>query len=107
MNKKQYKREVIIFLESLVHKRFSEKELRKVLSDFFKQDLNLYNASQGRIDNGEYSDELADFNFMFNVVYEDFYELFGDVYMLPTREVSDDDENTIVWYVTEVGYEFN
>jgi len=100
------KQEVVVFLENLVHKRFSEKELNKVISNFFKQDLEVYNATQDRINNAD-NDELADFNFMFNVIREDKYELFADVYMLPTREVvSEDKEFHTIWYVTEVGYEF-
>ncbi len=98
--------EVITFLESLVHKRFSEKQLSKVISDFFKENLEVYNATQNRINNAD-NDELADFNFMFNVIRKDKYELFGDVYMLPTREVvNEDKEFHTIWYVTEVGYEF-
>ena len=50
------------------------------------------------------SDELADWNLMFNVVREDEYELFGDIYVLPTREF--DDDGNVRYYVTEVGYEF-
>lgn len=100
------KQEVVVFLEDLVHKRFSEKQLSKVISDFFNQDLEVFNASQDRFNNAD-NDELSDFNFMFNVIREDKYELFADVYMLPTREVvNEDKEFHTIWYVTEVGYDF-
>jgi len=98
------KQEVVVFLEDLVHKRFSEKRLNKVLSDFFKQDLKVYNASQGRIDNGEYDDELTDFNLMVNVDSDgDSDAIDIDIYMLPMRRKGWDDSDM---YITEVGYEF-
>lgn len=92
-------RGVVEFLESLVHNRFTEKELNEKLSKYFDETIEIYNASQGRIDSGEDSDELADFNWMFNSEKEDTYGYF-DIYMLPTREDG-------VWYVTEIGYEFD
>jgi len=92
------------FLESLVHKRFSEERLNKVLSDFFKQDLKFYNASQGRIDNGEDDDELTDFNLMVNVDSDGNSDaIYIDIYMLPMRCKGWDDSDM---YITEVGYEF-
>ena len=98
------KEEIINFLEGLVWSRFTEKELNDKLSRFFQERIEVYNASQGRIDNGEDSDELADWNLMFNIIREDEYELFGDIYMLPTREV--DEDNNVKLYITEVGYDF-
>lgn len=96
--------EIRNFLEGLVWSRFTEKELNEKLSDLFGEPIEVYNSSQGRIDNGEDSDELADWNLMFNVIREDEYELFGDIYMLPTREVDEDDN--VKLYITEVGYDF-
>lgn len=84
------------FLESLVHKRFSEERLNKVLSDFFKQDLEFYN--------GEDDDELTDFNLMVNVDSDGVSDAIDiDIYMLPMRCKGWDDSDM---YITEVGYEF-
>lgn len=96
--------EIRDFLEGLVWNRFSLPQLNKKLSDFFQEKLELYNASQGRIDNGEDDDGLADWDLMFNLEREDEYELFGDVYVLPTREI--DEDGNVRYYVTEVGYDF-
>jgi hypothetical protein len=95
--------EIRDFLEGLVWNRFSLPQLNKKLSDFFQEKLEVYNVSQEREDNND-SDELADWDLMFNVVREDEYELFGDIYVLPTREFDEDDN--VRYYVTEVGYEF-
>ena len=95
--------EIKNFLEGLVWKRFSLPKLNYTLSDFFKERIEVYNASQERENNND-SDELADWNLMFNVVREDEYELYGDIYVLPTREF--DDNDNVMYYVTEVGYEF-
>ena len=96
--------EVKTFLERLVWNRFSLPQLNKKVSDFFQEKLELYNSSEEREKSGD-SDELADWNLMFNVVREEQYELFGDVYVLPTREL--DEEDNVRYYVTEVGYEFD
>jgi hypothetical protein len=58
------KQETIAFLNQLVHKRFSIENLNKKLSTFFGASIVVYNASQGRIDNGEDDDELSDYNLM-------------------------------------------
>ncbi len=97
------KEEVVKFLENLVWSRFTEKELNEKLSTFFQEKVELFNTSQEREDNND-SDELADWNLMFNIIREDEYELFGDIYVLPTREVVD--ETDVKLYVTEIGYEF-
>ncbi len=102
-NRKVRTQEVKSFLEELVWSRFSLPQLNKKLSDFFQEKIELYNTSQEREDNND-SDFLADWDLMFNVVREDEYELFGDIYVLPTREF--DDEDNVMYYVTEVGYEF-
>ncbi len=94
--------EIIEFLEKLVGLRFSEDSLNNVLSEFFREKIKVYNASQGRIDNGEDDDELTDWNLMANVSNEvaavDF-----DIYILPMRREGFDGATM---YVTEVGYEF-
>ena len=94
--------ETINFLESLVHSRFSLESLNKKLSDFFGEKVEVYNASQSRIDNGEDDDALADWNLMFAIEHE---ELFVDVdiYFLPMRREGFDGATM---YITEVGYEF-
>lgn len=94
---------VINFLEGLVHSRFTESELNDKLSRFFQERVEVYNSSKEREENND-SDELADWNYMFNIVREDVYELFADIYILPTREVIN--ENEVKLYVTEVGYDF-
>jgi hypothetical protein len=96
-------KEIIKFLEGLVWSRFSLPQLNKKVSDFFQEKIEVSNVSQDR-ENSNDSDELADWNLMFNVVREDEYELFGDIYVLPTREL--DEEDNVRYYVTEVGYEF-
>lgn len=50
--------EIKTFLEALLHNRFSIESLNKKLSDYFEVNIEVYNASQGRIDSGEEDDEL-------------------------------------------------
>jgi hypothetical protein len=94
--------ETINFLESLVHSRFSLESLNKKLSDFFGEKVKVYNASQGRIDNGEDDDELADWNLMFGFESDELF-VDGDIYFLPMRREGFDGATM---YITEVGYEF-
>jgi hypothetical protein len=94
--------ETINFLESLVHSRFSLESLNKKLSDFFGEKVEVYNASQGRIDNGEDDDELADWNLMFGFESDELF-VDGDIYFLPMRREGFDGATM---YITEVGYEF-
>lgn len=100
-NNKRYN--AINFLENLVHKRFTIDELQETLSSYFNEDVKIENVSLTRIESGE-PDELADYNFMFNL--EQKTELYGyfDIYALPTREIK---SGGLVWLVTEVGYEFD
>ena len=95
--------EIRNFLEGLVWSRFTESELNSELSEFFGEPIEVYNASKEREESGD-PDELADWNLMLNVIREDEYELFGDIYILPTREVDEDDN--VKLYITEVGYYF-
>ena len=98
-------KETIEFLESLVHTRESIESLNKKLSKFFGENIEVYNASQGRIDNGEDDDELSDFNLLFNI--EGFANPsagYFDIYFLPMRRAGFDGATM---YITEVSYEFN
>lgn len=85
--------EVIDFLEQLVHNRFSMESLNKKLSDFFGEPIEVQEAS---------SEDVADFNLMFNLEREDQYGYF-DIYMLPMRREGFDGSTM---YITEVAYEF-
>jgi len=96
------KMETIIFLEELVHERFSIESLNEILSTFFGVSVEVYNASQERIDNGEEDDGLVDWNLMFGFESEDLF-VDGDIYFLPMRREGFDGATI---YVTEVGYEF-
>jgi len=96
------KAEIIEFLESLVHNRFSIESLNNKLSTFFGETIEVYNASQGRIDSGEDDDELSDWNLMFNFE-EGADPVDVDIYFLPMRREGFDGATI---YVTEVGYEF-
>ena len=94
--------EIIEFLEALVHNRFSLESLNEKLSTFFGVKIEVYNASQGRIDSGEEDDELSDWNLMFGFESEDLF-VDGDIYFLPMRSEGFDGATM---YITEVGYEF-
>ncbi len=85
--------EVIDFLEQLVHNRFSTESLNKKLSDFFGEPIEVQEAN---------SEDLADFNLMFNLENEYQYGYF-DIYMLPMLREGFDGSTM---YITEVGYEF-
>ena len=96
--------EIMIFLENLVHQRFSEETLNTKLSEFFDRKIEICNVSQERMDYGEDDDELADYNLMFNI--ESGYDSdsgYYDIYMLPMRRPGWNDADM---YVTEVSYEF-
>lgn len=103
--KTQQEIQIITFLESLVHSRFSIESLNKKLSDFFGVSIEVYNASQGRLDNGEDDDELCDWNLMFAFESEDEDDnpVDADIYFLPMRREGFDGATM---YITEVGYEF-
>lgn len=85
--------EVIDFLEQLVHNRFSIESLNKKLSDFFGEPIEVKEAN---------SEDLADYNLMFNLEREDQYGYF-DIYMLPMRRTGFDGSTM---YITEIAYEF-
>lgn len=93
------------FLESLVHKRMSIKQMENVINKFLgvtnkvrvvKSDLN-WNS----LDIADYNligTTEAAYNENENLPFCDF-----DIYVLPTKERV---ETKIVYYITEVGYEF-
>ena len=85
--------EVIDFLEQLVHNRFSMESLNKKLSDFFGEPIEVKETN---------SEDLADYNLIFNLEREDQYGYF-DIYMLPMRREGFDGSTM---YITEVAYEF-
>lgn len=97
------KKEVVKFLESLVHNRFDIETLDAKLSEHFNEQIHVENVSQARIDSGEEDDELADFNLMFDSKNQETYGYF-DIYFLPMRREGFDGATI---YVTEVGYEFD
>ncbi len=97
------KKEAVKFLESLVGQRFNTATLESKLTEHFNEKIEVYNASQGRIDSGEDDDELSDWNLMFDSKNQETYGYF-DIYMLPMRREGFDGAN---FYVTEVGFEFD
>ena len=97
------KQEAVKFLESLVGQRFNTETLEAKLSEHFNEKIEVWNATQERIDSGESDDELTDWNLMFDSENEETYGYF-DIYMLPMRRTGFDGAN---FYVTEVGYEFD
>lgn len=96
--------EIINFLESLVHHRFSIEQLNEKLSKEFKENIEVYNKTQDYIDRDEEDPDqvLCDYNLMFNSENEDTYGYF-DIYMLPMRKKSFDGADM---YITEISYEF-
>lgn len=94
MTEKQ--KDIVNFLESLVHKRFSEENLNKVLSEKFGEKIAVVDTTR------EDDDVTGDYNLMFNSEKEETYGYF-DIYMLPMRRTGSDGE---AMYITEIGYEF-
>jgi len=97
------KQDAVKFLESLVGQRFNTATLESKLTEHFNEKIEVYNASQGRIDSGEDDDELSDWNLMFDSKNQETYGYF-DIYMLPMRRAGFDGAD---FYVTEVGVEFD
>ena len=96
--------ETIKFLVGLVSQRFSIESINTKLSEFFEESIEVYNASQGRIDSGEDDDELADWNLMFNIEgFSNPKSGYYDIYMLPMRREGFDGSTM---YITEIGFEF-
>ena len=97
------KQDAVKFLESLVGQRFNTATLESKLTEHFNEKIEVYNASQGRINSGEEDDELSDWNLMFDSKNQETYGYF-DIYFLPMRRVGFDGAT---FYVTEVSYEFD
>jgi hypothetical protein len=97
------RKEVIEFLENLVHTRESMQSLSDKINKFFKQKVDLTNTSLLREQEND-DDDLVDYNLMFNI--EDGSDVAGfyDIYMLPMRRKGYDGADM---YITEVGYEFS
>lgn len=96
------KEEIKVYLESLVGQRYAIWDLNNKLSERFQEPIELINTSEERELKGD-PDGLTDWNFMFNSERKETYGYF-DIYMLPTRDTK---HFKTVYYITEVGYEFD
>ena len=92
------KKQVIDFLEGLVHKRFNIETLNEELSKHFNEKI-----TAGFVNEDDDDNELADWNIMFDSENEDTYGYF-DIYVLKMRRAGFDGADFLV---TEVGYEFD
>lgn len=85
-------KEVIKFLEELVHSRFNLDTLNQTLSEFFGEDIK-----------AEFVDnDCADWNIMFNSEKEDTYGYY-DIYVLKMKNIGFTGAD---FMVTEVAWEF-
>ena len=89
--------QVVSFLEGLVGERFNLDTLNAKLSNHFGEDIKA-----GFVNENDDTNELADWNIMFNSEKEETYGYF-DIYVLKMRRKGFDGSD---FYVTEVGYEF-
>lgn len=92
----ELRKNIVAFLEGLVHKRFSKEELETALTNYFKFPVTVEDTSKD-------DDELADFNLLFGMDFEYPTEhIYGyvDLYFLKTREADKS------MYITEVAIEF-
>ena len=94
----------ILFLENLVHKRMTIKEIKNRINEFLETDKCSLVKSDLHWDNPE----VADYNLIGSTEYaynEDKNIPFCDfdIYVLPTKERTG---KSVVYYITEVGYEF-
>jgi hypothetical protein len=90
----ELRKNIIGYLESLVHKRFSKEELEAELTKYFKFPVTVGDVTKE-------DDELFDYNLLFGMDFK--YpqaHIYGfvDVYFLKMRDGR--------MYITEVGYEF-
>ncbi len=95
--KTEKQQEIINFLESIVHGRYTIGELNRMLSNMLNEEISLINVSKENYDEGN-DDELSDYNYMFGSDRKEAYGYY-DIYMLPTRRD--------VMYITEIAYELN
>jgi hypothetical protein len=103
--KTQIQTDIIAFLESLVHKRYSMEQLNEELSKVLKEKIEVENNTKIRLESKDFDveeDLPFDWNLMFNSKNESTYGYF-DIYMLPMRRTGFNGGNM---YITEVGYEF-
>lgn len=96
MTKRQKK--VVNFLEKLVGGRFNLETLNAELSEHFGEDIKA-----DFVNENDESNELSDWNIMFDSEKEETYGYF-DIYVLKLRRQGYDGSE---FYVTEVGYEFD
>jgi subtilase family serine protease len=89
-------KEVVEFLESLVHMRYNIETLTKVLSKYFNESIKVGYANE------EEDNILTDYNIMFDSHKEETYGYF-DIYVLKMRRPGHDGSD---FYVTEIGYEY-
>lgn len=89
--------ECINFLETLVHQRFNIETLNEKLSQYFNEKIEAEFVNEN-----DDTNELADWNIMFNSENEETYGYF-DIYVLKHRKIGYDNTE---FYVTEIGYEF-
>lgn len=89
--------EVVNFLEDLVGNRFNLETLNAKLSEHFGEDIKA-----DFVNENDESNDLTDWNIMFNSEQEETYGYF-DIYVLKMRRQG---YNGAEFYVTEVGYEF-
>ncbi len=90
-------KEVVNFLENLVTKRFNLKTLNEVLSKEFGETIECE-----IVNDDDESNDLSDWNIMFNSEQEETYGYF-DIYVLKMRRIGFDGST---FYVTEIGFEF-
>ena len=88
---------VVDFLEGLVGHRFNLGTLNAKLTNHFGVEIKAEFVNED-----DETNELADWNIMFNSESSDTYGYF-DIYVLKMRRPSFDGSD---FYVTEVGYEF-
>lgn len=89
------KARVVIELEKLVGKRFSEESLSKAVSNIFNEDITVDDCTN-------FDNEPIDYNYMFNSEKDETYGYF-DIYVL--KMINEGFDGSIL-YVTEIGYEF-
>lgn len=90
-------KQVVKFLEGLVGQRFNLDTLNEKLSKHFGEKIKCEFVNEN-----DDTNELVDWNIMFNCESSDTYGYF-DIYVLKMRRPGFDGSD---FYVTEVGYEF-
>lgn len=90
-------KEIVDFLESLVGQRYNMETLTETLSSKFQEKIVAEIVNED-----DDTNELADWNIMFNSENEDTFGYF-DIYVLKMRNTGFDGST---FHITEVGYEF-